>query len=60
MPAAAPAASVSPSPKIAAEPPKRRFRAAQDEWGMFDPKQAGMAALYERLEQITRRDEDGR
>ena len=56
----APAAAPAPSPKIAAaEPPKRRFRAAQDEWGMFDPNQAGMAALYERLEQITQ-DEEGR
>src|SRR5262249_46354757 len=53
------AVAPSPSPKIAtAEPPKRRLRAAQDEWGMFDPAQAGMEALYQRLEKIT--DEDRR
>ena len=56
-PSPAPSPSPSPSPRIAAEPPKRRFRAAQDEWGMFDPAQAGMAALYERLEQITQDEE---
>lgn len=48
----------APSTKIAtAEPPKRRLRAAQDEWGMFDPAQAGMEALYQRLEKITQDEE---
>src|SRR5581483_10604349 len=52
-----PPASPSAASKIAAEPPRRRLRAAADEWGMFDPTQAGMAALYERLEQLTQDDE---
>jgi len=47
------AAAPAPAPKIAADPPRRRLRIGADEWGMFDPAQAGMAALYERLEQIT-------
>jgi len=45
-------APAAPSPKVAADPPRRRTRSAQDEWGVFDPTQAGMAALYERLQQI--------
>ena len=54
---AAAASAQAPALKIgAAEPPKRR-RATADEWGMFDPAQAGMAALYERLERITQDEE---
>jgi hypothetical protein len=46
----------APAPvlKIGADPPKRRLRTVPDEWGMFDPAQAGMAALYERLQQLER------
>ena len=60
-PTTAPAAA-APAPAIAAkiataEPPKRRLRATADKWGMFDPAQAGMAALYERLEKITQDEE---
>ena len=56
------ATSATQPPAIAAkiataEPPKRRLRPTADEWGMFDPAQAGMAALYERLEKITRDEE---
>ncbi len=40
--------------KLAADAPKRRLRVTRDEWNTFDPTQVGMAALYERLEQITR------
>jgi hypothetical protein len=47
----------TPASKIAADPPKRRLRAVQDEWGMFDPAQAGMAALYERLQKLNTDDE---
>ncbi len=54
QPARVPAPAVpAPMPRIAAEPPRRRLRVAADEWGMFDPTQAGMEALYERLEEIT-------
>lgn len=55
--AAAHAPAAAASPKVTAEPPRRRLRVAQDEWGMFDPAQAGMKALYERLEQITQDEE---
>lgn len=54
-------APTPPAPAAAspdAEPPRpRRSKAIQDEWGMFDPAQAGMAALYERLEKITEDEE---
>lgn len=55
--AAAPAAAVPPKPKADAQRPRRQAKALQDEWGMFDPTQAGMAALYERLEELTRDEE---
>ena len=60
--AAAPPPPPVPAPKpsaaAAAEPPRRRQpRVAHDEWGMFDPAQAGMAALYARLEELTEEDE---
>ncbi len=29
-------------------------RPAVDEWGLYDPKQAGLAALYARLEMMRR------
>ncbi|HZP48369.1 MAG TPA: hypothetical protein VFB07_07545 [Vicinamibacterales bacterium] len=50
---AAAAAIVVPPAIARMEPPRRRLRPAADEWGVFDPMQAGMAALYERLEQLT-------
>jgi CheY-like chemotaxis protein len=42
--------------------PKRKRRRtknnpAQDEWGFFDPDQCGFAALIEKLEEITEKDE---
>ncbi len=54
--------AAAPAPRTRAakngtEPPRRRLRTAHDDWGMFDPKQAGMAALYERLAKITQDDE---
>ncbi len=39
-----------------AQAPKRR-RAVQDEWGIFDPQQAGFAALFAKLEEITEQEE---
>jgi hypothetical protein len=38
---------------------KRRTKAhpAQDEWGFFDPEQCGFAALIEKLEEITDKDD---
>ncbi len=38
---------------------KRRAKAhpAQDEWGFFDPEQCGFAALIEKLEEITDKDD---
>jgi hypothetical protein len=53
-PPARTAGASTPVPKIAADPPKRRLRTVPDEWGVFDPAQAGMAALYERLQQLER------
>ena len=29
---------------------KSRVRPAKDEWGVYDPQQAGLAALYARLD----------
>lgn len=29
---------------------KTRVRPAKDEWGVYDPEQAGLAALYARLD----------
>jgi len=29
---------------------KTRVRPAKDEWGVYDPQQAGLAALYARLD----------
>jgi hypothetical protein len=60
-----PAASESPAaaepakPRSAAKPapPPRRARQPEDEWGVFDPEQAGMAALFAKLEQIANEDE---
>ena len=34
---------------ISSRPPKRT-RPAHDEWGVYDPQQAGLAALYARLD----------
>jgi hypothetical protein len=45
------------------DPPSKRKRRrsknnpAQDEWGFFDPDQCGFAALIEKLEEITEKDE---
>lgn len=36
---------------------KRRFYPVQDEWGFFDPDQAGFAALIAKLEEITEQDD---
>ena len=38
---------------------KKRSKAspAQDEWGFFDPDQCGFAALIEKLEEITDKDD---
>lgn len=56
--ASVPAAALEPAgPAPVAEPPRRRVRVAADEWGVFDPAQAGMKALYERLEKITQDEE---
>jgi hypothetical protein len=49
----------APVPEL---PPKRKRRRtkntpAQDEWGFFDPDQCGFAALIEKLEEITEKDE---
>jgi hypothetical protein len=45
----------------AADPSRDRAqkprRAVQDEWGIFDPQQAGFAALFAKLEEITEQDE---
>lgn len=64
-PAAPPRVETAPAHNAAApaKPPadaarkRRHAKALQDEWGMFDPAQAGMAALYERLEELNRDDE---
>jgi hypothetical protein len=42
-----------PTMKTTAQPPKKRMRRpkpVQDEWGLFDPTQCGIAALVARLE----------
>ena len=31
-------------------PPQSPARPAQDEWGVYDPQQAGLAALFARLD----------
>ena len=36
---------------------KRSKNPAQDEWGLFDPDQCGFAALIEKLEEITDKDD---
>jgi hypothetical protein len=62
-PAAAPAPSVSDAAgqEQAAADAKKKKRAksspAQDEWGFFDPDQCGFAALIEKLEEITDKDD---
>jgi hypothetical protein len=33
-----------------AQTPRIRVRPAKDEWGVYDPEQAGLAALYARLD----------
>jgi hypothetical protein len=38
---------------------ERKARAAQDEWGFFDPEQCGFAALLAKLDEVTDI-EDGR
>jgi len=53
QPAAAQAAT-DPSPRDRGQKPRR---AVQDEWGIFDPQQAGFAALFAKLEEITEQDD---
>lgn len=31
-------------------PPRSQARPAKDEWGVYDPQQAGLAALFARLD----------
>ena len=51
---AAPGPAADQSRHDRAEKPRR---AVQDEWGIFDPQQAGFAALFAKLEEITEQDE---
>jgi hypothetical protein len=51
---AAPGPEGDPSRHDRAQKPRR---AVQDEWGIFDPQQAGFAALFAKLEEITEQDE---
>jgi hypothetical protein len=61
--AAAPSVSdaASQEASAAAADAKKKKRAksspAQDEWGFFDPDQCGFAALIEKLEEITDKDD---
>lgn len=58
-PAAPPRVETAPAkPPADATRTRRQAKALQDEWGMFDPAQAGMAALYERLEEITKEEDE--
>ena len=56
------AASVAPPPAARQAGKKRRKGGGppplQDEWGLFDPKQCGFAALLARLEEVTETDEN--
>lgn len=36
--------------KMMTRPPQSPARPAQDEWGVYDPQQAGIAALFARLD----------
>ena len=61
-----PAATTSPATVTAkpaattpAAPAARRTKRVQDEWGMFDPQEAGMAALFAKLEQLNDDDDPG-
>ena len=36
---------------------KKAQKPAQDEWGMFDPAQCGFAALLEKLNEVTDKEE---
>jgi hypothetical protein len=47
----APEPVAPPAPKVTVPVPAKR-KPTQDEWGIFDPTQAGMAALYAKLEQL--------
>jgi len=59
--AATSAATVTAKPVATtpAAPAARRAKRIQDEWGMFDPQEAGMAALFAKLEQLNNDDDPG-
>jgi len=49
--------STAPAPQPPARRVPRRSRPVQDEWGFFDPDQAGFAALLAKLAEITDSDD---
>jgi CheY-like chemotaxis protein len=51
------AAPAPPRANVKPMPPPRRPRQPEDEWGVFDPEQAGMAALFAKLAQLADEDE---
>jgi hypothetical protein len=54
------ASSASPAEQSRGGHPQRRRRTGQDDWGIFDPQQAGFAALFAKLEEITDQDDSGK
>jgi hypothetical protein len=54
------ASAASPAEPSRGGHPQTRRRAGQDDWGIFDPQQAGFAALFAKLEEITDQDDSGK
>jgi hypothetical protein len=55
--AAAPVDPIGPRTTKPVPPPRHPRPQPEDEWGVFDPEQAGMAALFAKLEQLADEDE---
>jgi hypothetical protein len=54
------ASAISPAEQSRGGPPQTGRRDGQDDWGIFDPQQAGFAALFAKLEEVTDQDDSGK